>query len=148
MSSYNFNIFVGDRSYKTNFFLQFQSNRTERKFREDTFKRNSYPLKGFIIFSLLLISAYFTTTDCYMFYHSCGHPYLLISAMISAMAALVGIYFKIKHFYIQIFVMVLSVYFHMSFLENYGYHTSLLLITLYASIASEIFGKILSVNLF
>jgi len=146
MNHNNSNIFVGDRSYKTNFFLQFQSNRTERKFREDTFKRNSYPLKGFIILSLLLISIQFTTTDCYVFYHSCGHPYLLISAMISAILSLTGIYFKIKHFYIQIFIMILSIYFHMSFLEGYSYHTALLLMTLYASIASDILFKEDAIN--
>lgn len=137
MNSNNFNIFVGDRSYKTNFFLQFKSPRIETKFREETFTRNRYSLKGFAIFTLLLFSIHFMTTDCFAFYHSCGHTNLLVSAMVSTVIVLVALHFRTNRKLIQILMIIFSIYFYIRVLEVFEYHTSLIVITVYTSIASK-----------
>lgn len=51
----NSNIFVGDKSYKTNFFLQFYSNKSENKYSKDLFKRTRYILTILLVLHLLLI---------------------------------------------------------------------------------------------
>lgn len=138
MSNNNSNIFVGDRSYKTNFLLKFKSSRMERKFREEAFIRTRYSLRGFLVFSLLFLAVHFMSTDCYTYDYSCRHQSLILMTMAFIIATLGGLHFKIKHLAIQMFMTLASVYFNILFIEGYSYHTSLIMMTVYTSVASRI----------
>jgi hypothetical protein len=133
----NSNIFVGDRSYKTNFFLKFNSKRTEGKFVEESYIRTLYSLYGFLIATIIAIVINFMSTDCFLYYISCHSEGLLISTLIIIMATFVAISLKWRPLVVRILIMISSIYPVTILFEIYNYHTALVLIAAYTSVASK-----------
>jgi len=137
-SANNSNIFAGDRAYKTNFFLQFLSKPTEKKFREETFIRNRYSIQGFLILSLCYVIINFMRSDCYLLNYCCLNPGLLLCSLASLVIALFCVQFKsvLRIKILQIAMIPVSMYMYSTFLDKYSYDTAMILMTLYTCLAS------------
>jgi len=133
----NSNVFTGERGYKTNFFLKFKSERIEDKFLEDTFIRNRFTIQGFLFFSLLLLFLHYMLSDCYIVNSYCNHEILLISCLICHIAGFICLHFRLFHNSVRITMLLASIYVHILILDKYSSDISLVLITLYTSIASK-----------
>lgn len=132
----NSNIFAGERSYKTNFFLQFLSPQTEQKFREESFIRNRFSLQGFISLTICYLAINFMQTDCFIFAHSCDHIFLLVFSMLSLISALISLQFRIYPIIAQVSLIPTILYLYVVFLERYRYEAAVILMTLYTTLAS------------
>lgn len=136
MKSSNHNIFVGDRPYKTNFFLKFRSARTETKFLQEVFIRNRFPIQGFLFFTLLCLALQFMTSDCFQYDTNCRYRGLLLITMGLVVLGFALLRIRRSPYYLRACILAMSIYPQVLILDRYHYDTALILLSIYTSIAS------------
>lgn len=133
----NHNLFVGDRAYQTDFFLNFKSGKSEHKFQSDTFARTKFFLQGYVIISFIYLIWSFFNSTCYNFYHNCKHPVFVIVSM----TCLISTFPTIKNsqaLLTRLLLLIPSLYIHLILIDTYNYHLTAHLIVIQTALASKI----------
>jgi len=133
----NYNIFVGDKSYKTNFFLQFRSPRIERKFQEEVFSRNKYSLQGFLFLSLVGLVLHYMNGPCFQFYSECKNEGALLVSMLAIIASFIAIYTGSSFIILAFLLSFVTSYPTIAFADFLSYHTSILASMSYISLMGK-----------
>ena len=123
----NYNLFVGDKAYKTNFYLDFLSSKTEFKFREDAYARNKFSLVGFMVISLVVLVSIYMSSICFQFHAKCKHDELTFFTMISLVMGIVFVRFNFNPYVIRGILMINSLFYNIYFFDQYQYHTAVLI---------------------
>ena len=123
----NHNLFVGDKAYKTYFYLDFLSPKTEFKFREDTYTRNKFSLIGFMVTSLIVLSVIYMSSTCFQFHAKCKHDGLTFFTMISLVIGIILVEFNYHPNAIRGVLMINSLFYNIYFFDQYQYHTAVLI---------------------
>ena len=132
------NLFARERSYRTNFFLEFKNAKTEARFRQDNHSHAVYSLVGFLIISIIIIMGQFMDSTCFRYSTDCKLEYLTILSLISTMGSLVLISQNQSLHFIRALLLIISLYMHLSILDRFEYTAALLLIVLQTTISTSL----------
>jgi hypothetical protein len=134
----NYNIYAGDRAFRTNFFLQFHSDRVENRYRNDVFMRNKYALIGYVVLSFIGVIVSYYLSDCFIYYKSCKYSGILILSMLSAILAIYCIQNKkTTIWFIELALLIMTLYPNILFLDFEYYLLSLFSIAFYNFIGGK-----------
>lgn len=133
----NYNIFVGDKAYQMNFFLDFKSRKSETKFQEDALSKTQQILNVFILFSSLLVVWSIVSTLCFNFNQ--GSRFSLISA-ISLICLFLGLFLARTgnpRFIINLILLFPTGFIYLIILDATKYQVGLYVIVAYSTILSN-----------
>ena len=132
------NLFAREKSYRTNFFLEFKNPKTESKFRADLHSHAIYALVGFLVLSILIIMAQFMDSTCFRYSTNCKLEYLTIFTMLATMGSLILIHKNQSLHLIRMLMLILSIYMHLSILDRFEYTAALLLVVIQTTISTSL----------
>lgn len=132
------NLFATDRAYQTNFFLKFQSEKIESRYREYSQRRHRYGLIGYLIISIFLITIQSMDSVCFKYAINCKLEGLSVLSLVAAISALALIHQKQNLHLIRAAMMVISIFFHLNFYNRYEHTVAELLIILQTTLSTSL----------
>lgn len=130
------NLFFDEKSYRTNFFLEFKSSKTEARFRRNQHAHSVHGLIAYLICSIIIVTAQFMDSTCFRYTIDCKLEWFSILSLLSALAALVLIHFRQNLHIIRVLLMIISLYLHLNILDRFEYTAGLVLIVLQTTIST------------
>jgi hypothetical protein len=133
----NYNIYVGDKAYQMNFFLDFKSKKSETKFQDDALSRTQQILNVFIIFSSLLVVWSIVSTLCFNFDQGSRFSFISAISLICLFLSLFLSRTTNPRFIINLMLLIPTSFIYLIILDIIKYQLGLYVIVAYSTILSK-----------
>lgn len=130
------NLFTHEKTFQTNFFLEFKNSHTENRFRQDQHSRSVHALIGYLVLSIVIVTFQFMDSTCFRYSVNCKLEWLTIFTLIAAITSLVLIHRKQDLHIIRLLLLIISLYHHLSILDRFEYTAALVLIVIQTTVST------------